>query len=77
MTQTSRSVTPPRHDAVLGTVSPTARAAAPPRPAAVVNAEIRALWCAGGRLAEERRGEYEALLAEWSEALRAEIVTAA
>ncbi|NEA38258.1 hypothetical protein [Streptomyces sp. SID11385] len=74
MAQTSRPVTPPRPDAARVTASP---AALPPRPAAVVNAEIRALWCAGGRLAEERRGEYEALLAEWSAALRAEVVTAA
>ncbi|MFD4753007.1 hypothetical protein [Streptomyces sp. NPDC058426] len=78
MTQTSRPVTAPRRDAVPDTASPAARSLAPPpRSAAVVNAEIRALWCAGGRLAEERRGEYEALLAEWSAALRAEVVTAA
>ncbi|WP_431037862.1 hypothetical protein ACQYWQ_25750 [Streptomyces sp. P6-2-1] len=80
MTQTPRPVTPPRHDprGACPHLPPSARAAGlPPRPAAVVNAEIRALWCAGGRLAEERRGEYEALLAEWSAALRAEVVTAA
>lgn len=48
------------------------------RPAAVVNEEIRALWArAGGTLTAEQRREYEALLAEWTAALRAEVVEAA
>lgn len=55
----------------------THRPVAPPRPAALVNAEIRALWLSGGTLAPQRRARYEALLAEWSAAIRAEIVTAA
>ncbi|WP_037868884.1 hypothetical protein [Streptomyces sp. SPB074] len=75
MAQTSRPVAPPRPGLAREVLAPAAVPA--PRSAAVVNAEIRALWCAGGRLAEERRGEYEALLAEWSAALRAEVVAAA
>lgn len=55
----------------------THRPATPPRSAVVVNAEIRALWTSGGRLSQERREEYEGLLAEWSAAIRAEVVTAA
>ena len=43
------------------------------RPAAVVNAEIRALWQRAGRtLSGEQRREYERLLVEWAAAVRAE-----
>ncbi|MEL7994327.1 hypothetical protein AAG656_28910 [Streptomyces albidoflavus] len=45
--------------------------AARPRPASVVNAEIRALMLrSGGRLSAGDRARYEALLAEWAEAVR-------
>jgi len=48
------------------------------RSAAVVNEEIRALWLrAGGTLTDGQRREYEALLAEWAAAVRAEVTTAA
>ncbi|OON81339.1 hypothetical protein [Streptomyces tsukubensis] len=49
-----------------------------PRPADRVNEEIRALWLThAGSLPATRRHEYEALLAEWAAAVRAEIVEAA
>lgn len=49
-----------------------------PRPAAVVNAEIRALMLgAGGYLRAEDRPVYERLQAEWADAVRAEVVEAA
>lgn len=41
------------------------------RSAAVVNAEIRALW-ASGQLAAEDVQRYHALLVEWAAAVRAE-----
>jgi hypothetical protein len=48
------------------------------RSADVVNEEIRALWArAGGVLTVEQRREYETLLAEWTAALRADVVEAA
>ena len=48
------------------------------RPSAVVNAEIRALMTrSGGYLRAEDRPVYEALRAEWAEAVRAEVVEAA
>lgn len=48
------------------------------RSAAVVNEEIRALWPAAGReLGECERARYERLLAEWADAVRAEVVEAA
>lgn len=48
------------------------------RSAALVNKDIRALWTrAGGSLSAAERQEYEALLAEWTAALRAEVVEAA
>ncbi|MFE2941053.1 hypothetical protein ACFXKG_18610 [Streptomyces sp. NPDC059255] len=48
------------------------------RPAAVVNADIRALWAAaGGALTREERARYEQLLAEWEAAARAEVERAA
>lgn len=43
------------------------------RSAAVVNAEIRALWLrAGGRLSEVERAVYAELVVEWAAAVRAE-----
>jgi hypothetical protein len=42
-----------------------------PRPAAVVNAEIRALWAAGVLSAEDRV-RYRVLLTEWAAAVRCE-----
>lgn len=48
------------------------------RSAAVVNAEIRALWLrAGGRLSAEERQVYARLVVEWAEAVRAEVAEAA
>jgi len=48
------------------------------RPAAVVNAEIRALWqAAGGVLTVEQRALYGRLLVEWEQAVRAEGAEAA
>ena len=48
------------------------------RSSAAVNAEIRALMLgAGGYLRAEDRPVYEALRAEWAEAVRAEVVEAA
>ncbi|HJS46902.1 MAG TPA: hypothetical protein VJ773_02830 [Gemmatimonadales bacterium] len=48
------------------------------RPAAVVNAEIRALWGDPRvRLTGDGRARYEELVAEWAAAVRAEIVAAA
>lgn len=48
------------------------------RSAAVVNEEIRALWVDPRvRLTREGRDRYEQLYAEWTDAVRAEIVEAA
>ena len=59
-------------------MSPTSPAAGQPRPAAVVNEDIRALWPrAGARLTAEERAAYERLLVEWAAAVRADIVEAA
>jgi hypothetical protein len=47
------------------------------RSAAVVNAEIRALWLrAGGRLSVEERQVYARLVVEWAEAVRVESAVA-
>ena len=44
----------------------------------MVNEEIRALWLrARGRLDAAERAVYEALLVEWADAMRIEIVKAA
>lgn len=59
-------------------MSTTPLAPAPPRPAAVVQAEIRALMQAtGGWLWGPTRAEYERLRDEWVEAVREEMTTAA
>ncbi|WP_440582069.1 hypothetical protein [Streptomyces flavofungini] len=43
-----------------------------------LNERIRGLWLrAGGRLTAEQRTEYEHLVTEWAEAVRAEVVRAA
>ncbi|MET7687926.1 hypothetical protein ABZT06_08090 [Streptomyces sp. NPDC005483] len=57
---------------------PTPPAPSPARSAAVVDADIRALMEAtGGWLWGPTRERYEQLRAEWVEAVRAEITTAA
>ncbi|MGW4032036.1 hypothetical protein ACWEFL_22460 [Streptomyces sp. NPDC004838] len=48
--------------------SETAVPASPPLTAAELNARIRELW-ADGRLPDERRPEYEALVLRWATAL--------
>ncbi|MCX3064059.1 hypothetical protein [Streptomyces beihaiensis] len=48
------------------------------RSADEVNKRIRDLWLhAGGRLTAEQRAEYELLVAEWAEAMRAKVIEAA
>ncbi|MFJ9041661.1 hypothetical protein ACIRF8_34470 [Streptomyces sp. NPDC102406] len=45
------------------------------RSADEVNEQIRNLWLrAGGRLRAEQRAQYERLVTEWAEAVRAEVV---
>ncbi len=59
-------------------MSPSFPCAGPSRPSAVVNAEIRALLeRTRRRLSDVERGEYEALLREYADAVRAEVTTAA
>lgn len=59
-------------------MSPDSLAQGPARPSAVVNAEIRALLeRTRRRLSDVERGEYEELLREYAEAVRAEVTTAA
>ncbi|MFI9244123.1 hypothetical protein ACIGXF_16395 [Streptomyces sp. NPDC053086] len=49
-----------------------------PRPAAVVQAEIRALWThRDKRLSDEERARYEALVKEYAAAVRGGVTTAA
>ncbi|MFF5023166.1 hypothetical protein [Streptomyces collinus] len=48
------------------------------RSAAEVNEQIRALWLrAGGTLSAQERSEYELLVVEWAEAIRAAVIEAA
>ncbi|MEV3860860.1 hypothetical protein AB0J38_41945 [Streptomyces sp. NPDC050095] len=48
------------------------------RSADEVNEQIRGLWLrAGGRLTAEQRAQYELLVTEWADAVRAEVVEAA
>ncbi|MET9909779.1 hypothetical protein ABZZ74_23745 [Streptomyces sp. NPDC006476] len=48
------------------------------RSAAEVNEQIRALWLrAGGSLSAQERAEYELLVVEWAEAIRADVIEAA
>ena len=57
---------------------PDARSSGSVRSAAVVNAEIRALWPHPAvRLTDTERARYERLIAEWAAAVRAEVVEAA
>ncbi|MFJ4920780.1 hypothetical protein [Streptomyces sp. NPDC088725] len=65
-------------------MSASSSASAQPRPvrsAAVVNAEIRALWTraggAGRALSEAEQDRYQRLLVEWAASIRADVVTAA
>ncbi|MFD4987507.1 hypothetical protein [Streptomyces sp. NPDC058374] len=53
------------------------RTDAAPRPAAVVNAEIRALLMRRRGLTATERAAYERLLVEWAGAVRSEVVVAA
>ncbi len=49
-----------------------------PRPAEVVQAEIRALWThRDKRLSDEERARYEALVEEYAAAVRGGVTTAA
>ncbi|WP_442803679.1 hypothetical protein OG411_30160 [Streptomyces pseudogriseolus] len=59
-------------------MSPVPLPQGPARSSAVVNAEIRALLeRTRRRLSDVERGEYEELLREYAEAVRAEVTTAA
>ncbi|MBO1337276.1 hypothetical protein [Streptomyces sp. VRA16 Mangrove soil] len=50
----------------------------PVRSADEVNEQIRGLWLrAGGRLTAEQRAQYEHLVTEWAQAVRAGVVEAA
>ncbi|MFI0980209.1 hypothetical protein ACH4SP_24785 [Streptomyces sp. NPDC021093] len=58
--------------------SPTPDAPGSVRSAAVVNAEIRALWSrVDGALSAADEARYQELLVEWAEAVRAGLVKAA
>ncbi|MFD7609568.1 hypothetical protein [Streptomyces sp. NPDC059828] len=53
-------------------MSPDLRKPGSVRSAAVVNAEIRALWArSGGRLSAVDEAEYQRLLVEWASAVKA------
>lgn len=59
-------------------MSPELSGLGPVRSAALVNAEIRALWRDPSvRLTDEQRAVYERLCVEWAAARRAEVVEAA
>lgn len=59
-------------------MSPDSRSCGSVRSAAVVNEEIRALWPHPAmQLSGAQRAEYERLIAEWAQAVRAEVVEAA
>ncbi|MFJ9349135.1 hypothetical protein [Streptomyces sp. NPDC101237] len=59
-------------------MSPDSRTPGSARSAAEVNELIRALWLrAGGILSAQERAEYELLVVEWAEAIRARIIEAA
>ncbi|MFE4176887.1 hypothetical protein ACFRR7_33415 [Streptomyces sp. NPDC056909] len=61
-----------------GAVSDSPSACDSVRSAAVVNAEIRALWArAGSALSSAEQERYQRLLVEWAAAVRADVVTAA
>ncbi|MEV7319564.1 hypothetical protein [Streptomyces sp. NPDC093970] len=59
-------------------MSPDSRTPGSARSAAEVNDLIRALWLrTGGTLSAQERAEYEQLVVEWAEAIRARIIEAA
>ncbi|MCH5674579.1 hypothetical protein [Streptomyces gilvus] len=59
-------------------MSPESMAPGSVRSAAEVNEQIRALWLrAGGSLSAQERAEYELLVVEWAEAIRADVIEAA
>ncbi|MEU9478646.1 hypothetical protein [Streptomyces sp. NPDC048191] len=59
-------------------MSPGSSPCDPVRSAATVNQDIRALMLrAGGHLKPEDRPTYQRLVAEWAEAMRSKVVTAA
>ncbi|MFD5748148.1 hypothetical protein ACFXKG_07170 [Streptomyces sp. NPDC059255] len=58
--------------------TPESASPSPVRSAAVVNAEIRALWArAGSALSSAEQERYQRLLVEWAAAVRADVVEAA
>ncbi|MFF0746473.1 hypothetical protein ACFYVL_39375 [Streptomyces sp. NPDC004111] len=62
----------------MSSTSPTPHTPGTVRSAAVVNAEIRALWSrTDGALSAADEARYQELLVEWAAALRAGLVTAA
>lgn len=62
----------------LGGMSTTPLPEGAPRPAEVVQAEIRALWThRDKRLSDEERARYEALVKEYAAAVRGGVTTAA
>jgi hypothetical protein len=59
-------------------MSPESVAPGSVRSAAELNEQIRALWLrAGGSLSAQERAEYELLVVEWAQAIRADVITAA
>jgi hypothetical protein len=59
-------------------MSPIREPRRPQRSSTEVNEQIRALWLrAGGTLSPEQRRQYEALVTEWAESMRREVVEAA
>lgn len=59
-------------------MSPESVAPGSVRSAAELNEQIRALWLrAGGSLSAQERAEYELLVVEWAQAIRADVIKAA
>ena len=59
-------------------MSPESVAPGSVRSAAELNEQIRALWLrAGGSLSAQERAEYELLVVEWAQAIRATVIEAA
>ena len=59
-------------------MSPESVAPGSVRSAAELNEQIRALWLrAGGSLSAQERAEYELLVVEWAQAIRADGIKAA
>ncbi|MGW2262125.1 hypothetical protein ACWCXE_30640 [Streptomyces sp. NPDC001780] len=77
-TSSDDRVTDRAADAAADGGAAAAAATAAVRSAAVVNAEIRALWGrAGGALSPAEQEHYQRLLVEWAAAVRADVVEAA